>query len=219
LAEHLALPRAEPCIAGVVEDPQHPPRLEAHLLSRADSTDRGPTCGSQRLCGLPGREALLGHRKDHADYGRASRVDLKALADGVVRAHGYDYAIPVDADPGVCATSDHSAQTSRHGSALALGVQMISLAGNHGIEEVSEGVAVLQRADRHVGLACPQRELDDMTSHLAIPAGEAIAVLDPQLRARAHPCEFRRVAHRACEARASVIGVCGNGLVAVFRGD
>ena len=69
-----------------------------------------------------------------------------------------------------------------HRLALAAAVLHVALAHHGGHHQVLERRGVLDAVDADLGLDRPERDLDQVTSLLAVPAGEAIGVLDDQGR-------------------------------------
>ena len=87
------------------------------------------------------------------------------------------------------------------------------------VEQVAEGVWVLQGADRHIRLVRPERDLNHVTGELSVPPSQTIAVLNPQLGTRVQPGELRRVLHRTFEPSSAAARVCRDCLVFVHGDD
>jgi hypothetical protein len=125
--------------------------------------------------------AFDGQREDAAHDGRALRVELDAALLAATLVQPAVGVVAVRERPAeVVAALGLSALAGPRGPALALGVLMVSLAGDDRIEQIGERLRVLDRVDRDVVLQRPERVVDEVLRGLAVAPGEPVGVLHDQ---------------------------------------
>src|ERR1035438_2079852 len=177
-ADDLPPADSETCVAGVVQDLQHTTGVPWPRLPVLDAGFGKPASIVERARDSATGLTRQAEPEKQLECGLALRVDLKSLDDRAVLDRN-GQPVPIRLRARAFTTIDGASASRAARETLAARVLMVALAGHHRVRQVPKRVGVLDRADSHLPLECPQRDLDCVTCRAPIATCKAVTVLRP----------------------------------------